>query len=46
VKKFMVGFEMLGSPQRDISAEVAAERLRSVGEGLRGSGQGSVVSGQ
>jgi UDPglucose--hexose-1-phosphate uridylyltransferase len=32
VKKFMVGFEMLASPQRDISAEVAAERLRGVGE--------------
>lgn len=30
VKKFMVGFEMLGSPQRDISPETAAERLRAV----------------
>jgi UDPglucose--hexose-1-phosphate uridylyltransferase len=30
VKKFMVGFEMLGMPQRDITAEIAAERLRSV----------------
>lgn len=30
VKKFMVGFEMLGSPQRDITAEAAAERLRAV----------------
>lgn len=30
VKKFMVGFEMLGMPQRDITAELAAERLRSV----------------
>ena len=30
VKKFMVGFEMLGMPQRDITAEVAAERLRAV----------------
>lgn len=28
VKKFMVGFEMLGNPQRDITAETAAERLR------------------
>ncbi len=30
VKKFMVGFEMLGMPQRDITAEGAAERLRGV----------------
>ena len=30
VKKFMVGFEMLGMPQRDITAESAAERLRAV----------------
>lgn len=30
VKKFMVGFEMLGSPQRDITPEAAAERLRSL----------------
>ena len=29
VRKFMVGFEMLGTPQRDITAELAAERLRS-----------------
>ena len=28
VKKFMVGFEMLGSPQRDITPESAAARLR------------------
>jgi UDPglucose--hexose-1-phosphate uridylyltransferase len=28
VKKFMVGFEMLGSPQRDLTPEAAAERLR------------------
>jgi UDPglucose--hexose-1-phosphate uridylyltransferase len=28
VRKFMVGFEMLGSPQRDITPESAAERLR------------------
>lgn len=32
VRKFMVGFEMLGMPQRDITAESAAERLRSVSE--------------
>lgn len=30
VKKFMVGYEMFGSPQRDISAEQAAESLRKV----------------
>ncbi len=30
VRKFMVGFELLGEPQRDITAEQAAERLRSV----------------
>ncbi len=28
VRKFMVGFEMLGSPQRDITPEAAAARLR------------------
>lgn len=28
VRKFMVGFEMLGMPQRDITAETAAARLR------------------
>ncbi|MDB5261203.1 MAG: galactose-phosphate uridylyltransferase [Adhaeribacter sp.] len=30
VKKFMVGYEMLGDPQRDITPEWAAERLRSL----------------
>jgi UDPglucose--hexose-1-phosphate uridylyltransferase len=30
VRKFMVGFELLGSPQRDITAESAAETLRKV----------------
>jgi len=30
VKKFMVGFEMLGSPQRDITPEAAAKRLRAL----------------
>jgi UDPglucose--hexose-1-phosphate uridylyltransferase len=30
IRKFMVGFEMLGTPQRDITPEAAAERLRSV----------------
>ncbi len=28
VRKFLVGFEMLGNPQRDITPEQAAERLR------------------
>jgi UDPglucose--hexose-1-phosphate uridylyltransferase len=32
IKKFMVGFELLASPQRDITPEVAAERLREVKE--------------
>ncbi len=32
VRKFMVGFEMLGMPQRDITAETAAERLRTCSE--------------
>ncbi len=30
VRKFMVGFELLGMPQRDITAEQAASRLRSL----------------
>jgi UDPglucose--hexose-1-phosphate uridylyltransferase len=30
VKKFMVGYEMFGEAQRDITAEQAAERLRTV----------------
>lgn len=30
IRKFMVGFEMLGTPQRDITAESAAERLREL----------------
>lgn len=30
IRKFMVGYEMLCMPQRDITAEAAAERLRSV----------------
>ena len=30
VRKFMVGFEMLAMPQRDITPEAAAERLRQV----------------
>lgn len=30
IKKFMVGYEMLGEPQRDITPEESAERLRGV----------------
>ena len=32
VKKFMVGYEMLANPQRDITAEWTAERLRELPE--------------
>ena len=32
VKKFMVGYEMLSEPQRDLTAERAAERLRGSSE--------------
>jgi UDPglucose--hexose-1-phosphate uridylyltransferase len=31
IRKFMVGFELLGGPQRDITPETAAERLREAG---------------
>lgn len=30
IRKFMVGFELLGMPQRDITAEEAASRLRAL----------------
>jgi UDPglucose--hexose-1-phosphate uridylyltransferase len=30
IRKFMVGYEMLGTPQRDITAELAASKLREV----------------
>ncbi|HKH99071.1 MAG TPA: UDP-glucose--hexose-1-phosphate uridylyltransferase [Candidatus Sulfotelmatobacter sp.] len=30
IRKFMVGFEMLGMPQRDLTPESAAERLRKL----------------
>ena len=30
VRKFMVGYELIASPHRDISAETAAERLRAL----------------
>ncbi|MBK9710902.1 MAG: UDP-glucose--hexose-1-phosphate uridylyltransferase [Kouleothrix sp.] len=42
VRKFMVGFEMLAEPQRDITAETAAERLRELpGEHYRTSDKGT-----
>jgi len=31
VRKFMVGYELLAEPQRDLTAEEAAERLRAAG---------------
>jgi UDPglucose--hexose-1-phosphate uridylyltransferase len=34
VRKFMVGYELLASPQRDITPEHAAERLRAAGESV------------
>ena len=32
VKKFMAGYELLAQPQRDITAEQTAERLRACSE--------------
>jgi UDPglucose--hexose-1-phosphate uridylyltransferase len=32
IRKFMVGFELLGSPQRDLTPEEAAGRLREAGD--------------
>jgi UDPglucose--hexose-1-phosphate uridylyltransferase len=32
IRKFLVGFEILGSPQRDITPESAAARLRELSE--------------
>jgi len=46
VQKFMVGYEMLGSPQRDITPEIAAERLREAAKSMheqRPSGSESVL---
>lgn len=39
VRKFMVGYELLGMPQRDITAEGAADRLRSLSETHYSKGQ-------
>jgi UDPglucose--hexose-1-phosphate uridylyltransferase len=30
VRKFMVGYELMAQPQRDLTAETAAERLRAI----------------
>ena len=30
IKKFMVGYEMLGNPQRDITPEISAKQLREL----------------
>ena len=35
IRKFMVGFELLGSPQRDITPEIVAERLRGLAKKQR-----------
>ena len=35
VRKFMVGYELLAMPQRDLTPETAAQRLRSVGESAK-----------
>jgi len=32
VRKFLVGYEMLGEPQRDLTPEAAAARLRELSE--------------
>ena len=40
VRKFMVGFELLGSPQRDITPESAAETLRQAIRSIQGQEQG------
>ncbi|HNT74589.1 MAG TPA: UDP-glucose--hexose-1-phosphate uridylyltransferase [Anaerolineae bacterium] len=44
VRKFMVGFEMLGEAQRDITAEQAAARLRELSETHYRSAASSVAS--
>jgi UDPglucose--hexose-1-phosphate uridylyltransferase len=42
IRKFMVGFELLGSPQRDLTPEQAAARLQSAAEPRQAS-TGSVL---
>lgn len=43
-RKFMVGYELLSEPQRDITAEDAAERLRAAGPGEAADVVGSGVA--
>ena len=45
IRKFMVGYEMLATPQRDLTAEQAAERLRNLSDVhyLDGGDSGPVV---
>jgi UDPglucose--hexose-1-phosphate uridylyltransferase len=38
VRKFMVGYEMLGEPQRDVTPESSADRLRALPETPRSTG--------
>ena len=38
VRKFMVGYEMLATPQRDVTPESVAERLREAAAVRGGSG--------
>jgi UDPglucose--hexose-1-phosphate uridylyltransferase len=35
VRKFLVGYEMLGEPQRDLTPEAAATRLREASRRLQ-----------
>ena len=35
IRKFMVGFEMLGNAQRDITPEIVAERLKGLVSGIK-----------
>ena len=37
IRKFMVGYELLGEPQRDVMPESSAKRLRELGETHYGS---------
>jgi UDPglucose--hexose-1-phosphate uridylyltransferase len=43
-RKFMVGYELLSEPQRDITAEDAAERLRAAGSAVARDAVGSGVA--
>ncbi|HEX4005194.1 MAG TPA: UDP-glucose--hexose-1-phosphate uridylyltransferase [Acidobacteriaceae bacterium] len=45
VRKYMVGFELMAMPQRDITPETAAERLRMAPPGHFMDAQGSATAG-